>query len=141
VTAARPRRAAAAPYLLDTHIWIWYLGEYGELPAGLRAALDEAQGELWFSPISVWELCLLHERRRVELDDEPRPWVEDAMRRLPLKEAPVTREVALVSRELELPHRDPADRFLAASALVYELTLVTLDERLRAATWLPTRSA
>jgi PIN domain nuclease of toxin-antitoxin system len=39
-------------------------------------------------------------------------------------------EVAIRSRTLSLPHQDPADRFLAASAVVYDLTLVTADERL-----------
>jgi PIN domain nuclease of toxin-antitoxin system len=29
-----------------------------------------------------------------------------------------------------LPHRDPADRFLAATAQVLDLTLVTADEHL-----------
>jgi PIN domain nuclease of toxin-antitoxin system len=29
-----------------------------------------------------------------------------------------------------LGHRDPADRFLVATAKVYDLTLVTADERL-----------
>lgn len=31
---------------------------------------------------------------------------------------------------LQLTHRDPADRFLLATAKVFELTLVTADERL-----------
>ena len=36
-------------------------------------------------------------------------------------------EVALRSREVALPHDDPADRFLVATALVYDLTLITAD--------------
>jgi len=35
-----------------------------------------------------------------------------------------------VSRSVEVPHHDPADRFIAASAVVHELTLATADERL-----------
>jgi PIN domain nuclease of toxin-antitoxin system len=38
--------------------------------------------------------------------------------------------VAIQSRRITLPHQDPADRFLAATAQVYDLTLVTADERL-----------
>ena len=49
---------------------------------------------------------------------------------MPLREAPLTREVASASRSLDLPHEDPADRFIAATAMVYDLTLVTADERL-----------
>jgi PIN domain nuclease of toxin-antitoxin system len=38
-------------------------------------------------------------------------------------------EVAIQSRRVDLPHRDPADRLLAATAIVYDLTLVTADDR------------
>jgi len=46
----------------------------------------------------------------------------------------------MASLELDLQHRDPADRFLAATALVYGLTLATIDDRLVSADWLPSRS-
>jgi len=132
---------AGPPYLLDTHIWFWYVHGSDRLAPTIRAELAEATGALWLSPVSVWELGLLHLRGRVRLDPGPRGWVTDALRALPLSEAPVTTEVAQRSNELDLDHRDPADRFLAATALVYGLTLVTMDERLVAAPWLPTRSA
>jgi PIN domain nuclease of toxin-antitoxin system len=84
---------------------------------------------------------MLQEGGRVRLASGFRAWVEEAVRSFPVREASLTWEMALISREHPLPHRDPADRFLAASALVHELTLLTVDERLRAARWLPTRSA
>jgi PIN domain nuclease of toxin-antitoxin system len=43
---------------------------------------------------------------------------------------PLDHEVAIQSRHLRLAHEDPADRFLAATARVHELTLVTADHRL-----------
>ena len=46
------------------------------------------------------------------------------------REAPLTHEIALVARELRIPQQDPADRFLAATAKVLDLTLVTADTRL-----------
>lgn len=36
----------------------------------------------------------------------------------------------MASRSVDVPHEDPVDRFIAASAVVYDLTLVTSDERL-----------
>jgi len=36
----------------------------------------------------------------------------------------------LATNQVSLPQRDPADRFLAASAKAYDLTIVTADERL-----------
>ena len=56
----------------------------------------------------------------------------------PVKEAPLNFEVALKSKEINLPHKDPADRFIAATALVYGLRLMTVDKRLLSATWLHT---
>ncbi len=127
------------PYLLDTHIWFWYLNGSERLTPALRAELGAARDALWLSPVSVWELGMLHERGRVRLDPDPRGWVTDALRAMPLVEAALTTEVAIRSHELELDHRDPADHFLASTALVYGLTLVTADERLLGAPWLPTR--
>ena len=47
-----------------------------------------------------------------------------------MREAPLTHEVALESRRIVLPHGDPADRLIAATARVLHLILVTADERL-----------
>ncbi|CAN5548788.1 type II toxin-antitoxin system VapC family toxin [soil metagenome] len=127
-------------YLLDTHIWLWYVVGSDRLPATLRTTIDASIGHLWISPISVWELGMLHTRGRIELKEGPRRWLDSALSRFPLKEASLTTEVALRSHEVDLGHRDPADHLLAATALVHGLTLVTLDARLAAASWLSTVS-
>jgi PIN domain nuclease of toxin-antitoxin system len=48
-----------------------------------------------------------------------------------MKEAPINIEVALLSRKINLPHEDPSDRFIAATASVFGLVLVTEDRRLQ----------
>jgi len=118
--------------LLDTHIWIWALEDPTRLTRKVASAIGNAKTELWLSPISVWEFLLLVERKRIRVraNRDATQWVEDAFARAPMHEAPITREVALLSRRLPIEHEDPADRFLAATAAVYDLTLVTGDERL-----------
>ena len=103
--------------LLDTHIWLWSLLE-----------LRSAENELWLSPVSTWEALTLHEKGRIHLRSDPSDWVTRST--APFREAPLTHEIASVSRRLPLPHHDPVDRFLAATALVLDLTLVTADARL-----------
>jgi len=124
--------------LLDTHIWFWYLNGSDRLPDGIRRLIGSTVSECWISPVSVWELGLLAARGRIQLDRAYRKWLELAHRRLPLQDANLTREIALQSTELDLPHKDPADRFLAATAMVYGLRLVTVDQRLAETEWLPT---
>jgi PIN domain nuclease of toxin-antitoxin system len=116
--------------LLDTHIWLWSLLAPERISRRVAGELQSVRNELWLSPISVWEAAVLAEKGRVELDDEPRAWIGRALQRVPMKEAPLTREVALQSRAVDLPHDDPADRFLGATARVLDLILVTADRRL-----------
>ena len=116
--------------LLDTHIWIWSNLERRRLSARVSAALESPKNELWLSPISVWELMRLTEGGRVKLDRPVTRWIADVCGAVPLRDAPLTRDVAIESRNLALNHKDPADRFIAATARVYGLTLVTADQRL-----------
>ena len=116
--------------LLDTHIWLWSFLEPGRLAPRVANALESNENELWLSPLTIWETLVLAAKRRVRLEPEPGAWILRALRSLPLKEAPLTHEVALETRNFQLPDRDPVDRLLAATARVFELTLVTADERL-----------
>jgi PIN domain nuclease of toxin-antitoxin system len=116
--------------LLDTHIWLWSMLTPERLSRRVVSELESPKNELWLSPISVWEAAILAEKGRVQFDDEPRAWIGRALQRVAFKEAPLTREVALQSRAVDLAHQDPADRFLAATARVLDLTLVTADRRL-----------
>jgi len=50
-----------------------------------------------------------------------------------VKEAKLSHSIAVKSRLIALPHKDPADRFIAATAWEYGLTLITIDEKLREA--------
>ena len=116
--------------LLDTHIWVWSRLAPHRVTASVAKAIEDPENELWLSPLSIWELSNLVAKGRVVLDRGVEDWVATAMSKVPLREAPVTYEVALETRRVQLPHRDPVDRFLVATARVFDLVLVTADERL-----------
>lgn len=116
--------------LLDTHIWLWGLLAPERLSARVARMLEDADNELWLSSVSLWELVMLVERRRVSLERPVDAWIAEAMKLAPMKEAPVTHDIALETRHVVLPHRDPADRLIAATARVLDLALVTADERI-----------
>jgi PIN domain nuclease of toxin-antitoxin system len=114
--------------LLDTHIWLWSLKDESLLGIRTLAELRSSTNELWLSPVSTWEALILHEKGKFNLHAEPYEWLVRAT--APFREAPLTHEIAAASRRLSLPQRDPADRFLAATAKVLNLTLVTADTNL-----------
>ena len=117
--------------LLDTHIWLWSLLDTRYLSENIVKELEDGSNELWLSPISIWEALLLSEKGKLELKPSPLEWVHNALKRVPFKEAPITYEIAIQSRKLNLPHQDPADRFIVATAYIYQLTLITADNRLK----------
>ena len=114
--------------LLDTHIWLWGIYEPKRIGHALRKELNNPTNELWLSPISTWELMILHSKGRIAINEDIELWVADATSAF--REAVITHEVALAAEQIALPHRDPADRFLAATAKVFGLTLATADTKL-----------
>jgi PIN domain nuclease of toxin-antitoxin system len=116
--------------LMDTHIWLWGLLEPARLSKRVAKALANPSNEIWFSPISTWEILVLCQKGRLVLQPDAAAWISAALAQVPLKEAPLTHEVAIATEQVMLPHADPADRFLAASAKTYGLTLVTADRNL-----------
>lgn len=119
--------------LLDTPIWIWSLIEPDRLGEEVRQALTSEGVEIWLSPLSVWEMMALIDEGRIRVDADAGAWVGEALRAAPLREAPLNHEVARRSHALGLEGVDPAGRLIAATAEVYDLTLVTADRRLAAA--------
>jgi PIN domain nuclease of toxin-antitoxin system len=116
--------------LLDTHIWLWSTLEPQRLARRVEKALADPANELWVSPVSVAELIVLVRKGRLKLSPDVATWVAKTMQDFQLIEAPLTVEVALAISSISFSHGDPADQFLAASAKVFDLTLVTADEHL-----------
>ena len=116
--------------LLDTHVWVWSVSARQRLTRRVVSLLESPRSELWLSSASVWELQVLAAKGRIRLGLPADLWMENAFKELPIQDAPITREVALESQRITLTTNDPADHFIAATARVYDLTLVTGDAAL-----------
>ncbi len=116
--------------LLDTHIWLWYYTSPEKLTSEVARELANPANDRFLSPVSIWETIILLEKRRVNLRQDFGEWFKQSVADMELLEAPLHWRVAQELRLTMLSHRDPADRFLVATAKVYDLTLVTADESL-----------
>ncbi|HET6569878.1 MAG TPA: type II toxin-antitoxin system VapC family toxin [Solirubrobacterales bacterium] len=114
--------------LLDTHAWLWRLLEPGRLSGAAERAVADRDSELFLSPVSVWETLLLARKGRLSLAPSPSEWVLEALRRSAPSSLPLSHGIAMRSEALDgFGSDDPADRFLVATALEHDLTLVTAD--------------
>lgn len=117
--------------LLDTHAAIWLATEDPALGGQSRALAEEAAkgGKLAVSAISFWEIALLLAKKKLRVTSDAAE-----LRALLLGagtgEIPLSGDIAIMSVVLDGLHADPADRFIAATAIAHDATLVTADENL-----------
>lgn len=119
--------------LLDTHVWFWYaLGVSKLSPAARKVITHAAQNHsLYIAAISLWELAMLEERKRITLGMPCLEWINQSIEKISLQVAPVTSTIAVESCNLPGKlHADPADKLIIATARVENLKLLTRDEKI-----------
>ena len=86
---------------------------------------------LFVSPVSAWEIALLCSGNRflyAKTQQAANLWVARLFARTGVQVAPLTPQIAAGSAFLpDFTHRDPADRFLIATARSMNIPLVTRD--------------
>ena len=120
--------------LLDTHIALWLDSGDDRLRASTRALIDgcwQNGGAILLSAITVWEIALLVDTGRIDLDVPVAAWIERFLDCPGIEAVPLGHQAASRSYQLHhLEHRDPADRLLIATAIELACPLVTYDERI-----------
>lgn len=116
--------------LLDTHVAIW-IATNAAFGRHSRTLVDQALAadKLAISAVSFWELSLLIVKGRFETT-KTAATLRNELLDTGVIELPLTGPVAILSAELNNLHGDPADRFIAATAIAHDATLMTADKRL-----------
>jgi len=116
--------------VLDTHAWVgWMLGATDLTPAE-RAALDglPADRRPYLSAISLWEVAMLVELKRLSLDVPLADWLATAAHPRTVRVMPISPAIAAGTALLPRTfHRDPADRLIVATCRELEAPLLTHD--------------
>lgn len=115
--------------LLDTHIWLRWLSPDQPLSETLRTLIEEAD-QLAVSAVSCWEAAYLAKKGRIQLPQPITDWVQLATKGSGVEVVSISAEIAISSAGLPDIHRDPADRFIIATALKGGYKLITLDEQI-----------
>jgi PIN domain nuclease of toxin-antitoxin system len=119
--------------VLDTHAWLWWASAPDKLSAAAHDAIDSAD-TIGVATISCWEVAMLAEAGRIELDRDVEAWVSQALADIRVQPLPLTSTVAVRAALLGRGgfHGDPADRIVYSTARVAGVELVTRDQTLRA---------
>lgn len=126
--------------LLDTQILLWVISAPERVSPSVRATLLDAENDVLFSAVSIWEIAIKAALRRPEFVARPEAVATEA-RDIGFIELPVYSSAASRVADLPLIHRDPFDRLLVAQAIAEPAVLYTADARLGAYSELVNRVA
>jgi len=117
--------------LLDTHAVLWAAEGDGRLgPSAAELLRTFKTGEAVISDITLLEIAMLAKKGRIRLSVSVREYLHEIQRNYP--PLVITSEIAAAAMDLELPHGDPFDRIIVASARRHELPLLTRDRNISA---------
>jgi PIN domain nuclease of toxin-antitoxin system len=114
--------------LIDTHVAIWATTGPELIGPRSRALIEEAASEerILVSSISFWEIALLVSKGRLRIGKSPSALRLELLE-TGVTELPVTGPISILAVELANLHGDPADRFIAATAVIHGAILMTAD--------------
>ena len=114
--------------LIDTHVLIWMSTNDGRLSSRARALLSDAQNECFFSPVSIAEIALKHEKH-----PEHVPFGGEAARAVFLaagcNELPLSAAHCAAIGKMGAYHSDPIDRIILAQAKAEGMMLMSHDRQ------------
>jgi len=115
------------PLLLDTCGLLWLAAGHRRLSAPARRRIDSAT-LVGVSAITAWEVGLKAARGELKLPMEAEEWFEGAIAHHRLQVFEITPRIAFEANRLTWHHRDPADRFILATARLHHMAVVTADD-------------
>ena len=116
------------PVLMDTHVVVWLMGRVQRLGRGARGLIDTAADAdaALVSAFSFWEVAMLVQSGRLLLAEAATGWRQRVVE-LGIQEVPVSGDIGILAAGLADFPRDPADRIIAATAILQRATLITAD--------------
>ncbi len=117
--------ASSTSYLIDTHIFIWWMQKSPKLPVDIMTLLTNSREDIYLSVASVWEMIIKRQKKKLKTPSIPHGVREGRFGLLEIKLAHV-----LCIESLPPYHNDPFDRLLIAQAITEGLILISSDEKI-----------
>ncbi|WP_305046377.1 type II toxin-antitoxin system VapC family toxin [Geoalkalibacter sp.] len=114
-------------FLLDTHVFLWWLADAPELGPRCRELISEQRNEIFISAATTWEISIKQALGKLDAPEDMESIVEDEG----FSKLPITLYHGQLAGRLPALHRDPFDRMLVAQAQAEGLILMTADTNIR----------
>jgi PIN domain nuclease of toxin-antitoxin system len=113
-------------YLIDTHIFIWFVENSPNLPPNIKNLIEDETSEIFISIVSLWEISIKMSIGKLNISTT---YVDviDVLNDNLIEILPITFAHTLENTQLPFHHRDPFDRIIAAQAIVENIDFISAD--------------
>ncbi len=118
--------------LLDTQIFLWYVSADARLPSSYRSAIRNPANDVFLSVASLWEATIKFRLGKLPLPQSPSLFIPRQRQLHQITNLNIDELSVVVLDSLPAHHRDPFDRIIICQAISHRLTLLTVDEAMRA---------
>jgi PIN domain nuclease of toxin-antitoxin system len=112
--------------LLDTHTFLWFIGDDPQL-SPTAGALLEADHDVLLSVASLWEIAIKVSIGKLTLAEPYATFIPQQLARNDIELLPLRLPHLSTVASLPFHHRDPFDRMLIAQAMVEGVPIVSSD--------------
>ena len=118
--------------LLDTHAFLWWIGDSSSLSAAARQIIADEKNDIYLSAVSVWEISIKARTGKLNVfSGNLSEFIERQVRQNSFLCLPVTLTHSARIYELSNHHRDPFDQMLVAQSQVEKMPLLSADKMIR----------
>ena len=114
-------------YLLDTHVFLWWITDSPQLSENVREIISEGASDLYWSSASSWEIAIKYANGKLILPQEPEVFITSELVGNRISSLSITDDHSFLAGKLPVHHRDPFDRMLIAQSSFEKMPLVTAD--------------
>lgn len=112
-------------YLLDTHIWLWWLSNDSRLSKKAKTMISDPEHQIFISAVTAWEITIKKALGKLDAPDN----LIEAVEHDGFDMLPVTFHHIEKLQSLPVLHQDPFDRLLIAQAQIDHLCFMTHDQQ------------
>ncbi len=114
-------------YLMDTHIFLWWILENPKLKYRVKAIIRNKNNILYLSAASTWEMLIKSGVGKLSLPASPETFIRKQLLLNDINILNITLQHTFALAELPLTHKDPFDRILIAQAKCENCAFITDD--------------
>ncbi len=112
-----------AKYLLDTHIFLWWISDSNQLSKEIFDIIADTSNQIYISSATIWEIAIKEALGKLKVDAD----LDSIIETNGFMELKISAICANATKKLEQIHRDPFDRMLISQAITTDMTLITID--------------